>query len=47
MKTFFAVLAAGGIIFAAFVGAYADNRKVRIRSLRVPRPHPTPLGFSG
>ena len=45
MKTFFAVLAAGAIIFAAFVGSYADNRKVRIQSgLPLhPRPRLTPL----
>ena len=40
MKTFFAVLAAGGIIFAAFVGGYADNRKAPIRSLPSPTAKP-------
>jgi hypothetical protein len=40
MKTFFAVLAAGAIIFAAFGGTYADNRKVRIQA--GPTSTPTP-----
>ena len=40
MKTFFAVLAAGAIIFGAIGGTYADNRKVRIQS--GPTPTPTP-----
>jgi hypothetical protein len=42
MKTLFAVLAASAIIFAAFVGTYADNRKVRIQSGSTPTPTPTP-----
>ena len=42
MKTLFAVLAASAIIFAAFVGTYADNRKVRIQSGSTPTPIPTP-----
>jgi hypothetical protein len=40
MKTLFAVLAASAIIFAAFVGTYADNRKVRIQSGSTPTPTP-------
>ena len=40
MKTFFAVLAAGAIIFAAFRDTYPDNRKVWIQS--GPTPTPTP-----
>jgi hypothetical protein len=40
MKTFFAVLAAGAVIYAAFVGTYAENRKVRIQFGLTPTPTP-------